>query len=305
LRTAIGEHGFFFENADGRIVLLLPLDDRVLLGTTDIRVDDPDKVTVTEEEVGYLLNMVGRVFPRIEVDESHIVFAFSGVRPLASSKASLTGQISRDHKIEVEEAGGSPEFPVLSLVGGKWTTFRALAEQASNQVLQRLGISRKISTVDIEIGGGRDYPDTRQHRENWILGVSAESGLSRECVEALFSRYGTGAARIAKHISTGGDQALNSYPSFSSREIDHIVQNEDVVHLDDFLLRRSMIGILGRNSKAGLNELGRLIGGVNGWDEARIRNEIQRTIHILKSRHRVDLDRYQARYLNKEELSQE
>ena len=291
LSMAIGENAFYFENADGRIVLLLPLEDRVLLGTTDIRVDEPDQATVTDEEIRYLLDMIGRVFPRIEVDESHIVFAFSGVRPLASSKASLTGQISRDHKIEVEEAGGSAEFPVLSLVGGKWTTFRALAERASNQVLERLGLSRQISMVGIGIGGGRDYPDTRQRRENWISSVSAGSGLSRERVEALFSRYGTRAEQFAEHMASGDDQPLKSYPSLSSREIDHIVQNEDVVHLDDFLLRRSMIGILGRSSTAGLNELGRWIGGVKGWDESRIRNEIQRTSHILRSRHKVDLDR--------------
>jgi glycerol-3-phosphate dehydrogenase len=191
----------------------------------------------------------------------------------------------------VEEAGGSAEFPVLSLVGGKWTTFRALAERASNQVLERLGLSRQISMVGIGIGGGRDYPDTRQRRENWISSVSAGSGLSRERVEALFSRYGTRAEQFAEHMASGDDQPLKSYPSLSSREIDHIVQNEDVVHLDDFLLRRSMIGILGRSSTAGLNELGRWIGGVKGWDESRIRNEIQRTSHILRSRHKVDLDR--------------
>ena len=294
LRKAIGENGFFFENQDGRIVLLFPLEDRVLVGTTDIRVDEPEHATITEEEIRYLIRMIGRVFPGIKVDESHIVFTFSGVRPLTSSEASLTGQISRDHRIEVYEAGNSPKFPVYSLVGGKWTTFRALAEQASDQVLERLGISRRISTEHTAIGGGSGYPDTENSREAWILGVCAKSGLSRERVDVLFSRYGTRAGQFAEHISAGGDQPLKNYPSFSSREIDHIVQDEDIVHLDDFLLRRSMIGILGRSSKEGINELGRLIGKAKGWDEPRVQTEIQRAIHVLRSNHKVDFDRYRA-----------
>src|SRR5581483_9829403 len=101
LRAAIGDHEFFFENKDGRIVLIFPLYDRVLIGTSDIPIENPDEARCTDEEVDYFLEMVARVFPSMKVTRDHIVFRFSGVRPLAASHAKTTGQITRDHTIEV------------------------------------------------------------------------------------------------------------------------------------------------------------------------------------------------------------
>jgi glycerol-3-phosphate dehydrogenase len=151
LRDAIGDHEFFFENEDGRFVLIFPLEDRVLVGTTDIRVDDPDDVVITEVEVDYFFSMIKRVFPHIPVDRSHIVYTFCGVRPLANGSLSEE-QMSRDHKIEILEASKDRNFPIFSLVGGKWTTFRAFAEQTTDLILERLGRPRKASTANLKIG---------------------------------------------------------------------------------------------------------------------------------------------------------
>ena len=104
LRRAIGDHEFFFENKDGRIVLILPLHDKVMIGTSDIQVEDPNDVVINQEEVSYFFEMISRVFPDIVVDRSHIVYTFSGVRPLQFSNGKTTGQISRDHKVENIEA---------------------------------------------------------------------------------------------------------------------------------------------------------------------------------------------------------
>jgi glycerol-3-phosphate dehydrogenase len=294
LRNAIGENEFFFENKDGRIVLVFPLQDRVLVGTTDIRVDDPDQVTITEDEVRYFIEMIKRVFPKIHVDESHIVFTFSGVRPLEKSDSQITGQISRDHKVEEDESGGNLCAPVLSLVGGKWTTFRALAERVCDQVLMRLNLSRQISTKQIKIGGGKDFPRTEQDRKIRVSRVSAISGLTKERVEVLLSRYGTRAEQIAIQISSGEDRPLVNYPSYSTREIGYVVQHEDVTRLDDFLFRRSTIGKLGLCSKEGLDELGQLIGEVKGWEDHEIQDEIQRTVDLLRTKHKMDFNRYLA-----------
>ncbi len=83
LRAAIGDHEFFFENKDGRIVLIFPLFDKVMIGTSDLPIEDPDSARCTEDEVDYFIEMVGRVFPGIKVSREQIVFRFSGVRPLA------------------------------------------------------------------------------------------------------------------------------------------------------------------------------------------------------------------------------
>lgn len=292
LSRATKGHEFFFENKDGRIVLIFPLEDRVLIGTTDIRIDDPDSAKITEDEVQYFIDMIRRVFPVIDVNEGDIVFTFSGVRPLEKSGLNFTGQISRDHKIEIDETGGKDSIPVLSLVGGKWTTFRALAEQTSDRVLKILDHTRRRSTASMKIGGGKGYPNTEAERVAWISRVSKNSGLDVGRIEALLHRYGTRGEKIAEFISTNVDQELLNYPSFSRGEIAYLVQHEDVVHLDDFLLRRSMIGMLGMSSKDGLDELGQVIGGALGWTENKMQNEIQRTVHILRENHKMDFNRY-------------
>jgi glycerol-3-phosphate dehydrogenase len=292
LSRSIKGHEFFFENNDGRIVLIFPLEERVLIGTTDIRIDDPDAAIITEEEVRYFIEMIRRVFPAIKVEERHIVFTFSGVRPLENSGTNFTGQISRDHKIEIDEIGGIDSIPVLSLVGGKWTTFRALAEQTSDRILGMLGRARNNSTECVKIGGGKDYPIAEKDRSLWISKVSRNMGLDEKRVETLLKRYGTRAEEIADFISSDIDMALTNYPSYSRSEIAYIVQHEDVVHLDDFLLRRSMIGMLGLCSREGLEEVGQVIGGVLDWSESKIQNEIQRTIHILRVNHKMGFDGY-------------
>jgi glycerol-3-phosphate dehydrogenase len=294
LRKAIGEHEFFFENKDGRIVLIFPLEDRVLIGTSDIRINDPDDAVITDKEVQYFFNMVGRVFPGIVVEMSHIVFTFSGVRPLIRDESGSTSQISRDHIIEEITIEDSINFPVFSLVGGKWTTFRALAEQVSDKVMERLGIHRQIPTQEIEIGGGKGYPQDEQNQKRWVADLADKTGLPPERVETLFYRYGTRAVEIAAYISKDRENPLVNFPDFESREVAYIVQREDVTHLDDFLFRRSMIGKLGRCTEEGLRELGSIIGRVKGWDEDRLQNEVERAIYILRSKHKMNFAQYKG-----------
>ncbi len=117
LRAATGSNEFFFENKDGRIMWICPLDDRVLIGTSDIKIEDPDDIHCTDEEVEYFLELVTQVFPSIKVSKEHIVFQFTGVRPLGSSgEAKTTAQYSRDHHIEVLSGEQTKlSFPVYSL----------------------------------------------------------------------------------------------------------------------------------------------------------------------------------------------
>jgi len=111
-------------------VLIFPLYDRVLVGTSDILVEDPDDVRCTEEEVDYFLELVRRVFPAIAVDRSHIVFRSAACAHWRSAARKSTGQITRDHEIQVLPAdAAAPGFPVLSLVGGKWTSWRAFSSR--------------------------------------------------------------------------------------------------------------------------------------------------------------------------------
>ena len=234
LRRAIGNHEFFLENSDGRLVIIFPLEDRVLIGSTDIRVENPDHVAITEQEIDYFFDMVRRVFPGIHIDRSQIVFTFSGVRPLGFGHGS-EGQLSRDHKIEILEADLNHGFPIFSLVGGKWTTFRAFSEQASDLVLIRLGMARKVSTKNLKVGLGRRYQNTDLESKIW---------------------------------------------------------DEDVVHLDDLIFRRTNTAMLGRATEATVWELADQVGSVLGWTAEQTTQEINRVIEILRVKHHMEFTRY-------------
>lgn len=290
LRAAIGDHEFFFENKDGRIVLIFPLQDRVLIGTSDIKIDHPDDAYCTDEEVDYFLEMTARVFPSVKVGREHVVFAFSGVRPLAGSAAKTTGQYSRDHHIEVLSGDWTNlGFPVYSLVGGKWTSFRAFSEEVTDKSLQFLGIKRNKSTQDLPIGGGRGYPHSEEERAKYVTGLAAWTGLSRERLETLFERYGTRAEAVAGFINKGDDASIPSLPEYSKREMLFMIQHEKVEHLDDLLLRRTMLAMLGRLTRSAINEVNDLLGSELGWNAEQKNAEAERTLRLLVERYRVRL----------------
>jgi glycerol-3-phosphate dehydrogenase len=289
LREAIGRNEFFFENKDGRIVLIFPFFDKVIVGTSDIPIEDPEDARCTEEEVDYFIDLVARVFPNIKVSPEHIVFRFSGVRPLEYSKAKTTGQISRDHRLFEDRFGG---IPVYSLVGGKWTTYRAFAEQVTDKALTFLGRSRKSDTRNTPIGGGRDFPWTGYALLEFLNRVERETGLGGLEPKRLFDKYGTRALEYAAYIAKDQDKKLMSLPAWSYREIEYLAQKEKVLHLDDLLLRRSTLAWLGMITPENLVEIASVLGKVLGWEDQKKDAEVNRAAYILKDRHGVNLDDY-------------
>ena len=290
LRKAIGEHEFYFENSDGRLVLLYPLFDRVLVGTTDVAMENPDEARCTDDEADYFLDMIKRIFPDLKLSRENIVFRYSGVRPLPHSSASTTSQISRDHSIEVVSgAWTNLTFPVFSLVGGKWTSFRAFSEQVTNKVLAYLKLPRQKDTRALPIGGGRGYPRDPTDLKRQIESLSAWTGVTRERLKALFERYGSRAESIATYMNSGTDFFLKSMPDYSRREIIFLVQHEKIFHLDDFILRRSMLAMLGLVTREMIDELAVVFSNTLGWDADQRMAEVARTLFILEDRHGVRL----------------
>ncbi len=270
LRAAIEENELFFENKDGRIVLIFPLLDKVIVGTTDIPIKDPDDARCKEEEVDYFFEMIGRVFPNIKLEHEQIIFRFSGVRPLAYSDARTTGQITRDHSINEDWLGN---IPVYSLVGGKWTSYRAFAEQTTDKVLDFLGKTRSAHTKQLAIGGGNDY---------------AQVKTSSEGNSPLFTLYGSRCRAIKAHPS-GEDTPLQNYPDMTHREVAFLVEEEKVAHLDDLILRRSLMAFLGHLNRALIEELADILGEILTWNESQRQVEIVRTVDILHDQHGVNL----------------
>ncbi len=278
----------FFESQDGRITLILPLqENRVIIGTTDIAIDNPDDAECTDEEIDYMLDLVPIVFPNLQVERKHILFHFTGVRPLPSSDANTTGQISRDHSIRVIEEGVRGKYAVLSLIGGKWTTYRAFSEQAADKVMQRLGITRKADTKTTKIGGGKNYPV--DNRESWLNQQQAETGYTRERLETLLNRYGGRALDVIAFCQAEPDTPLTGKADFTAREVIFLAQNEHLIHLDDLFLRRTLLAMLGKLDRQTITEIAGYVGGALGWSDAQTQQEIERSITILQTKNGMTL----------------
>lgn len=137
LRELLGENGVYTEARDGRPVFLLPFGEGTLVGTTDIPFEgDPAAVTATEAELDYLLGVVADVFPDVALTRDDITMHQCGVRPLPFVDAKTPAAITRRHQLVWN---GDCPVPLVSLVGGKLTTCRSLAEEAAAAVLTRLG----------------------------------------------------------------------------------------------------------------------------------------------------------------------
>lgn len=265
LFLATGGREIFFEHSDGRIVLIYPLKGRVLVGTTDLEHDMADPIVCTEAEVDYFFDLISHVFPGIAVDREQIVYRFSGVRPLPGHGDVAPGFVSRDYRIEAETSPGLDEATVLSLVGGKWTTFRASAAHLTDRVLDLLARPRVRSTEGIPIGGGLGYPKSERARRQWISAHSP--GIGSDRAATLLDRYGTVASGLIDAL--GDDDApLQSLPAYSTGELRYVASTERVVHLADVLLRRTSIAFTGAATAPVAVEIAAVLAPVLGWDAA-------------------------------------
>jgi glycerol-3-phosphate dehydrogenase len=270
LYGALGDRMVYYQHSDGRVCIVFRFLDKVIMGSTDIAVEDPDSARCDEAEVEYMLATLRGVLPGVPVSREQVVFTYCGVRPLPASGTGVTANISRGHTIRVLEPEAGRPFPVYCLVGGKWTTFRALAEQTADQVLRRLGLARRQSTRELPIGGGRGYPADAAGRSEWVQRVARAGGAPPARVEQLLERYGATAERFAQ----AAERPLPSLPEYTVEEVQRLAVNEQVVHLADLVYRRSTIGILGQATPAALAELAGVVGDALGWDAARREEEV-------------------------------
>jgi glycerol-3-phosphate dehydrogenase len=275
----------YFEADDGRICLVYDYLGLALVGSTDIPADNPDAVRCDPDEIDYLLESVRGLLPGMTFDREQIIYAYSGIRPLPASDATLPGLISRDHSAPVVEADAARPFPIISLVGGKWTTFRGFAEEVADAILPRLGRSRKATTREMPIGGGKGFPMNATRRADWLAKASAASGQDSGRLDQLLSRYGTKALPIASHQNAAGsDERLPDSPHYSLSEIDYIIRNECVEHLSDIVMRRTTLAIGGSLTKNDLTRIATAAAQAMGWDQARTSAEIAATVEELTGR---------------------
>ena len=210
---------------DKRIFFLIPWEGYSLLGTTDEFYEgDPDKVEVTEEDKEYLLTALQHYFS-ISIKKESIIASFAGLRPLISYREKSPSSVSRDYLLHTSPSG------LITLLGGKYTVHRLMAEKTVDQVfkvLKKPFIASKTEQEPIE--------SLKESKEEI-------SGISQEQISRLYSTYGEDAKHILQQIEidpTAGTQLCKLHPHLKA-EVRHTIRNEHAQTLEDWYCRRTSI----------------------------------------------------------------
>ena len=233
------DRAYVFQNADGRIVFAIPYEgDFTLIGTTDDDYrGDPADVAADSAEIAYLLAAVGDYF-RAPVSEDMIVWAYSGVRPLYDDGASAAKEATRDYVLDLDGANGEP--PLLSIFGGKITTYRRLAEHA----LEWLGRSLPMGpnwTAGAALPGGL-FPVYGRDDLVRALGA-AYPFLAPAHAARLVRAYGTRAQQILSGARKLADLGRLFGADLTEAEVAYLMAEEWARTADDVLWRRSKLGL--------------------------------------------------------------
>lgn len=279
----------YYEADDGRILLVFPFQGKALVGSTDIPDGDPDRVACTDDETAYFIQSLRDLLPGLDFNRDQIVFAYSGIRPLPNSRGVSPGLISRDHSAPHSPAAATRPFPIISLVGGKWTTFRAFSAEVADMVLSDLKMPRLFDTDDMPIGGAFAMPCDDEARDAWIAAAAQETGAAPHRVSVLLGRYGTTGHAIAKHEGASPTPLVDA-PDFTIQEIDWIVRNERVIHLADLLLRRTPLAISGALTGRLCRSVASIVAAALHWSTLREEAELDDLKALLAERNGVHLD---------------
>lgn len=237
-RMAIGEQAYILQNEDGRIVFVIPYEnDFSLIGTTDVDYQgDPSAVSISTEETNYLIKVVNDHF-REQLSASDIVWTFSGVRPLMDDEASSAQKASRDYSFELDAKPG--QAPLLSVFGGKITTYRKLAEAAVDSLAEFFPHAGPAWTHDASLPGG-DFADQASlvadltHRHPWLPTKLA----------ARWARtYGTLVQDILRDCTSLNDLGEHFGAGLYGREVEYLIANEWATTVEDILWRRTKLGL--------------------------------------------------------------
>ncbi|TRC96432.1 glycerol-3-phosphate dehydrogenase/oxidase [Mesorhizobium sp. WSM4303] len=292
LYQALGGHMIFFENADGRVCIMFPYLGKVLVGSTDIRVSEAGRVRCEPAETDYILAAARLVFPSIPVHAADVVFTYSGIRPLPKSDHAFTGRISRGHSVH-RIAGDIPHF---CMIGGKWTTFRAFAEQAADEVLAELGRDRLCGTLTLPIGGGLGYPPDPA---SLAADLAGEFAISGERAAYLIDRYGSGARDIILFcLGRPDDIRLDGRTKTTAAEIVYLARHEFVTCLSDLVLRRTSLAIAGDISMVSIERIADALAAERGWNRRRRDDEVKSLVAELDTYHGVSREMLDQRTIS-------
>jgi glycerol-3-phosphate dehydrogenase len=240
-------YAYIFQHPDGRIVFAIPYEkDFTLIGTTDIEYrGDTANVAIDQDEIDYLCALSSRYFER-SITPADVVWSYSGVRPLLEDAAAAASEVTRDYRLELDGEGGAP---LLTVFGGKITTFRKLAEEAVDMLAPLLGNTRGAWTAERCLPGGDlfgELPSNRSVREfdAFTAGLQAKYAWLPAPLVARYARaYGTRTDMLLSSRAGLQDMGEQIAPGLYAAEVEYLAKNEWASCAADILWRRSKLGL--------------------------------------------------------------
>ncbi|PRE08620.1 glycerol-3-phosphate dehydrogenase [Burkholderia multivorans] len=234
------DHAYIFQNPDKRIIFAIPYErDFTLIGTTDVEyTSDPARVAIDRDETQYLCDSINRYFKR-KISPADVHWTYSGVRPLLEDEnAANASAVTRDYRLEMDDGEGAP---LLSVFGGKITTFRKLAEEAADMLCVALDRDAPAWTAGAPLPGGDianakfdAFADAFAKRHRWL-----PAPLARRYARA----YGTRAARVVGNAQSLADLGAEIVPGLFEAELRYLRDTEWATCAQDVLWRRSKLGL--------------------------------------------------------------
>ncbi|WP_236954017.1 glycerol-3-phosphate dehydrogenase [Marinobacter salinus] len=233
-----GTEAYILQNEDERIVFVIPYEDEFsLVGTTDVDYEgDPKKARISPEETDYLLNIVNAHFKR-QLTPEEVIWSYSGVRPLMEGEEENAQKASRDYTFEVNS--DENRAPLISVFGGKITTYRKLAEAATDKLCQFFPKAGGRWTKTALLPGGdfdnHEQLEQRLHKDfPWLSG---------KVINRYVRTYGMTSYDILKDCGSMEDLGILFGGTLYEKEVEHLVKNEWAMTSEDILWRRTKQGL--------------------------------------------------------------
>jgi glycerol-3-phosphate dehydrogenase len=258
----------YSEAADGRPIFVLPWNEQILVGTTEVPdTNDPAKTAPSNEEIEYLLRTVSRLFPKAKLSTRDIKFAFAGVRPLPNSPGAKPSAVTRRHFLHDHSEDGAARL--ISVIGGKLTTAAALARECA----RKIGIS-VADPKSIAVGPGSSL-DPMMDQE--VLDIAQAGSISQESACGMVEWHGKRAMDIARMALVSAELRAPICPHTSHivAEVVEAYRKEYAVTLGDVLLRRVPVALGPCWSESCSREAALRIGAVLGWDEQALGSNLE------------------------------
>ena len=262
---------YYESKADGRLVLIIPWGKRILIGTTDRKFDDdPDLAMADSSEVDYLLSEVNTLIPTAQLTREEILYTYSGVRPLPYVPEKSEWKVPRSHVIHDH----APERQgLLSIIGGKLTTYRSLAEETVDDVIRRLGLKARPCTTARTLFPGARVADSDTFRAE-LARVTPDAAPAM--IDRLVSIFGARAAEILA-FGRAHPELLEPFDpdtGATAAELVFTYRHEFCRTLTDALIRRIMVGLNGTCGRDAVDRAATILARSEGWGADRIADEI-------------------------------